>query len=569
MVSQGVELFSAIVSKVGGEYGGISPSLGKWHCGLDSARMMPHISRMSNDFIFENVAAEYPDFLRDESRRTGTAAALAQPRSEEELRVALALARARGWPVTVQGGRTGITGGAVPEGGLIISLNRMNRVLGLRQNGNGHFVLTVQPGVVLQDLRRMLHAREFATTDWGAASLVTLEALRAAPPQNFAPDPTETTATLGGMAACNASGACTFRYGATRRHIAGLRLMLADGDVLALQRGVARAYGREFALLTENQQRLVGRVPDYALPQVKNAAGYFAATDMDLLDLIIGSEGTLGILTELELQLLPAPGARWGLMAFFPNQASAVRFVNSARAAGDARLVALEFFDARALDLLRRVRTRSEALSALPEMPAHFHTAVYAELHAADEDAAGDAATAIAEIITASGGNENASWLAASEHDMEKFKTFRHALPEAVNSLIDERRKMEPTLTKLGTDMAVPDVHLGTILERYERDLAAAGLDYVIFGHIGNNHLHVNILPRNKADYQRGRELYLAWARDVVEWGGTVAAEHGIGKLKAAMLEIMFGVAGIAGMRAVKRVFDPDGRLSPGNLFTP
>jgi len=151
---------------------------------------------------------------------------------------------------------------------------------------------------------------------------------------------------------------------------------------------------------------------------------------------------------------------------------------------------------------------------------------------------------------------------------MEKFKAFRHALPEAVNRLIDERRKVEPTLTKLGTDMAVPDAHLGAILERYERDLAAAGLDYVIFGHIGNNHLHVNILPASKADYQRGRALYLAWARDVVGWGGTVAAEHGIGKLKAPMLEVMFGAAGIAEMRAVKRVFDPEGRLSPGNLFS-
>ena len=522
---------------------------------------------MQPDFISTQVAAEHPDFLRDESRRSGTADALAQPRTEEELRVALALARERGWPVTVQGGRTGITGGAVPEGGLIISLSRMNRVLGLRQNADGRFVLKVQSGVVLQDLRRMLHAREFATDGWDTESLAALAALRAALPQIFAPDPTETTATLGGMVACNASGACTFRYGATRPHVVGLRLMLADGDVLALQRGVARAHGREFALETESQRRLVGRIPNYELPQVKNAAGYFAAADMDLLDLIIGSEGTLGILTELDLQLLSAPGVRWGLMAFFPDQVAAVRFVNGARAAGDAQLVALEYFDAHALDLLRRTRPRSEALTALPEMPAHFHTAVYAELHAADEDAAGDSAAALAEIMTASGGSEDASWLAASEHDMEKFKAFRHALPEAVNSLIDERRKTEPTLTKLGTDMAVPDAHLGAILERYERDLAAAGLDYVIFGHIGNNHLHVNILPASKADYQRGRELYLAWARDVVEWGGTVAAEHGIGKLKAPMLEIMFGAAGIAGMRAVRRVFDPAARLSPGNLF--
>ena len=89
----------------------------------------------------------------------------------------------------------------------------------------------------------------------------------------------------------------------------------------------------------------------------------------------------------------------------------------------------------------------------------------------------------------------------------------------------------------------------------------------MIFGHIGNSHLHVNILPSSAAEYRQGRELYLAWAHAVVKLGGTVAAEHGIGKLKAPMLEIMFGPRGIGGMRALKRVFDPEVRLNPGNLF--
>jgi D-lactate dehydrogenase (cytochrome) len=518
---------------------------------------------MSCDFLFEDVARTHPDFLRDESRRTGRAAALALPRNEAELRAAVLLASERGWSITVQGGRTGLTGGAVPDGGLIINLTRMQRVVGLRQNGAGRFTVTVQPGVVLQDLRRMLATREFDATGWSAESLAALAALRAAPPQFFPPDPTETTATLGGMAACNASGACTFRYGATRRHIVGLRLVLPDGDALALRRGAAQAQGRAFAVETEKHQRREGRLPSYTMPDTKNAAGYFAADNMDLVDLFVGAEGTLGIFSELELQLQPAPVTRWGLLAFFPDRAAAVRCVIAARATGDARLAALEFFDARALDLLRRERPRLAALMALPELPPQFRTALYAELHAPDDDAA----TAAAETIMACGVAENDAWLATTEHELEKFKAFRHALPEAVNRLIDERRKNEPTLTKLGTDMAVPDAHLAATLARYERDLQAAGLDYVIFGHIGNNHLHVNILPTSTADYQRGRELYLAWARDAVQLGGTVAAEHGIGKIKAPMLEIMLGPRGVAEMRALKRVFDPALRLNPGNLF--
>jgi D-lactate dehydrogenase (cytochrome) len=111
---------------------------------------------MHREFIFEGVERTHPDFLRDESRCVGSAEALALPRTEKELCVALAVARERGWAVTVQGGRTGLTGGAVPDGGLIINLTRMNRVLGLRQTADGKFIGIVQPGVVLQDLRRMV-----------------------------------------------------------------------------------------------------------------------------------------------------------------------------------------------------------------------------------------------------------------------------------------------------------------------------------------------------------------------------------------------------------------------------
>lgn len=515
---------------------------------------------MADKVVFDEIDA---GFLRDESRQSGTALALARPRTEDELRDALRLAGERGWPVAVQGGRTGLTGGAVPNGGLIVNLSRMNHITGLRQTHDGRFFLTVQPGVVLQDLRRAIVTCDFDTTGWCQESLTVLTALRAAPKQWFSPDPTETTATLGGMASCNSSGACSFRYGAMRNYVSGVRLMLVDGDVLTLRRGAIRTQGRRFELMTENQCRLSGCLPGYTMPKTKNAAGYFSADAMDPVDLFIGSEGTLGIFTELELQLLPKPAVCWGIMAFFPNQQLAVDFVIAARASGDLQLAALEFFDERSLNVLRRERPNLTAIASLPELPSGFHTAVYAEIHAQDEDSAMETAGR----LTVCGADEESVWMAATEHDMEKFKAFRHALPEAVNRLIDERRKTEPLLTKLGTDMAVPDAHLAEIMEHYTADLQRAGLDYVIFGHIGNNHLHVNILPFTLEDYRTGRELYLSWAQEVVSLGGTVSAEHGIGKIKAPMLKMLFGERGIQEMQVFKRVFDPKFRLSPGTLF--
>jgi D-lactate dehydrogenase (cytochrome) len=519
---------------------------------------------MNSAFIIEEVVRTHPDFLRDESRGMGSADALALPSTEDELCASLAFARERGLSVTVQGGRTGLTGGAVPDGGLVINLTRMNRVSGMRQTAEGNFVGIVQPGVMLQDLRRMLIGREFDTAGWSEASLAALEVFRAAPLHFFPPDPTEATATLGGMAACNASGACTFRYGAMRQHVVALRMVLADGDVVVLRRGEVRAQGLEFVLETENHRRLAGRLPAYTMPDVKNSAGYFAAADMDLLDLFIGSEGTLGIFSELELQFQPVPAVRWGLLAFFSDQATAVQCVLAARALGDMQLAALEFFDCHSLALLRREREHIAELAALPELSSHFHTAVYFEIHAPDDVMAG---ITTEKLLTCGVDGEN-SWMATTTHDMEKFKAFRHALPEAVNRLIDEYRKTEPALTKLGTDMAVPDKCLLAILERYRLDMESAGLDYLIFGHIGDNHLHVNILPASAAEYQCGRDLYREWAADIVKLGGTVAAEHGIGKLKAPLLKTMFGSRGIAEMRVTKRCFDPDMRLNAGNLFS-
>jgi len=167
----------------------------------------------------------------------------------------------------------------------------------------------------------------------------------------------------------------------------------------------------------------------------------------------------------------------------------------------------------------------------------------------------------------ACGGNEDATWLSTSPAEMERLLFFRHAVPESVNLLIDKRRLENPDITKLGTDMAVPDDKLVHIMSMYNRDLDEHKLESVMFGHIGNNHIHVNILPNSLEEYMDGKSLYLEWAREVISLGGTVSAEHGVGKLKTNMLAEMYGQEGISGMLRVKNAFDPEGLLNKGNLF--
>jgi D-lactate dehydrogenase (cytochrome) len=485
----------------------------------------------------ESFQPAHADYLRDESRRVGRADRIAFPRTEAEVLAALAEARAAKLPVTTQGARTGVTGGAVPEGGLILNLAHMDQILSA-ENGE----LRVQPGA-------------------------TLAAIRAAVPPGFyfAPDPTEPSASIGGMISCNSSGALSFLHGPTRNHVLGLRVALLNGDVVDLRRGRDQTAGLRFQLGS-----LSGELPPLRRPAVKNAAGYFVDPDMDLVDLFVGAEGTLGVVTEATLRLLPAPGAVWGLMAFLPSTAAVVGFVDALRQTprdGSAQLAALEYFDSNCLVFLREHADElaSKGIS-VPNLP-DGSACVYAEWHAPDAAAAEAALMATAERLPEFGADPDACILADNPHDIEKLKLFRHSAPEMVNSAIDERRKIHPGLVKLGTDMSVPDARLADVLALYEKDLAASGLEHLIFGHIGANHLHVNILPRHPADYDAGRALYARWAAQVIAWGGSISAEHGIGKLKRDLFRQMAGDAALAQMRTLKKLFDPDNLLNPGTLL--
>jgi D-lactate dehydrogenase (cytochrome) len=495
------------------------------------------------------VPAEY---LRDESRKTGVAEAIAFPRDRSELTALLRAADTAGLPLTPQGARTGIAAGAVPDGGLVINLSRMDRILACCREVPDRTLLRVEPGLPLVLLQRHLSDRRLFPD-----------------PLFFPPDPTEPSATLGGMAACNASGARSFAYGATRRHIEAVTAVLADGDTLTLRRGRERAAGRRFAITTESGRRLEGYLPLLPVPEVKNAAGYAARPDMDLIDLLLGSEGTLAILAELELRLSPAPAGILGIVAFFNEEPQALTLVEQIRqqaaAAPSPLLTAIEYFDAEALLLAHEGAAQTGV--PLPSLPSRGRNAVYLEWALNDgPDAALDRT---ARLVAAAGGNAVDTWVAHETVALGRLKTFRHAVPEQINALIAERARAHPGLTKLGTDFSVPDAKLRPLLRRYREDLTAANLQHVIFGHIGNNHLHVNILPRNMDEYVMGKRLYHSWAAQVVAWGGSISAEHGVGRLKRELLREMVGAEGLKAMRRIKRLFDPAGRLNPGCLFDP
>ena len=527
----------------------------------------------------EAIETQYQTYLVDESRLVGSADAIVFPKGEAELSAILASCYASEVQVTLSGARTGITGGAVPNGGTLISLEKMNQILGLRRDeALGEWLVRCQPGVVLEDLQAaVIHGDFGAMEHWDDASRKALENFREAGAFIYPPDPTETTATIGGTVACNASGARSFHYGPTRCYVHSLRAVLADGSIVALSRGqTCTASNGSFVLEGPDGRKRQGRIPSYTMPSVKNAAGYFAKPHMDLMDLFIGSEGTLAVISEVELRLVSAPGEILGVMAFFPSEPDALGFVRACRGEtveeGEAPLsvrpLALEYFDSNSLNLLRRHKAEAGPSSEIPELSTDAHYAVYVEWPTTEDDFE-ETAIQVIELLERYGSSEDTAWTATDDREVERLKTFRHTLPEAVNQLIGQRQAQWPKLTKLGTDMAVPDSALETMLQTYHSKLNDAELEYVIFGHIGNNHLHANILPRDMTEYEQGKALYLEFAQRAVELGGTVSAEHGIGKLKRDLLLVLYGEEGVEEMRAVKKVFDPQEILNRGNVFVP
>jgi len=448
-------------------------------------------------------------YLSDASGLRGRAEEVLIPENEAALSRILRDATAAGEPVTISGSGTGVTGGRVPDGGWLVSLEKLNTI-------------RVEKG--------------FAVCGAGA-SLSAIQAAAVSTKQFYAPDPTENSASIGGTVATDASGSRSFLYGDTRRHIRALRVVLASGEVLALRRGDKPPF----------------EIPVLPAPDVKkNTAGYFMRAGMDYLDLFIGSDGTLGVVSEVEVTLLDLPKTLFTGVVFFDSDARALDAVDAWRPIDGLRM--LEYVDAASLDVVR---------SRFPEIPAEARAALMIEQDVSGAGPQDDPEEAWLDRLEASGALTDDSWFAASATDRERFRRFRHGLAEAVNEIIRQRGLM-----KANSDFAVPLAKSRDILKLYRDtlDREFPG-QYVIFGHIGDAHVHINVLPPNKAEWDRAMGLMKGFAAAVVAMGGTVSAEHGLGKRKRDYLKLQFSPEQIDKMQALKRRLDPQWLLGRGTLF--
>jgi D-lactate dehydrogenase (cytochrome) len=499
-----------------------------------------------------------PELLYDESRFTlGIPEKVFFPQNLGDLLAVVRDCSRDKTPITVIGGKTGIAGGSVPtDGCTAICFSEMNRILSVAKTPDGIPVLLCEPGITLEKISTFLENPN--TWPYPVTGIGLLDGKQ----WFYPPDPTEMTAQLGGTVATNASGARSFRFGPTRAYVESLSLVFANGDTLTFRRGDCKERNGVFSVTTDQGRAFAVNAPAYRITAIKNASGYYASDNMDLIDLFIGSEGTLGIFSTVGVRLAPKPAFAAGL-SFFPSRNAAFGFASFLR--GQKRVLAIEYFDESALLFLESAK--KDLPFDLPEIAPAKKNAVYWEYWEENSGQFEEQMDKWEESLAEHGSSFENTWSGFEPKETERLKAIRHGIPEAINSAIARYKRECPDIRKISTDTALPAQEFDGVFDWSIEKVTASGLEHAVFGHLGDYHLHINLIPRNSKELTKAKDLYRELMSRAVSAGGTVSAEHGIGKLKTAYLKAMYGEKTIAEMMAIKAVFDPDWLLNRGNLF--
>ncbi len=443
------------------------------------------------------------------------------PSSDVEAAQILREASATGTPLTIQGAMTGVVGGAVPFGGWAMGTEKMSGIIDLEPRNDGTALLRVLPGTRLTDIAATASENGYF----------------------YPPNPSEINASIGGNVSTDASGSSCFKYGSTRNYVERLKVILSTGSLLEIERG--RHFPRDgyFSLADWSGDLSIIPAPRYSHPGVKSSAGYFGGRDIDLIDLFIGSEGTLGFVSEIGLKLLPYSPLSLRGINFYSSRKEAFELVKSLRAShkdGSMDIRAIEFIDQTAFDM-----------TEIPSAPTGTKAAVMLEMENGD-------AASLEKLSVLSDASFD-QWIEYPASSESRIIDLRRSIPARVNEKL--------VFEKMGTDLILPFGRLDEFVNKGLDLPYEFGVSHAVWGHIGHGQFHINLVPQDETEYQWATFTYFKLARTVLSLGGSVAAEHGIGKLKHDYLFQMFGHEGIDNMRGIKRSLDPEMILGRGNIF--
>lgn len=439
-------------------------------------------------------------FCTDASNYPGHAEALVRPKSVSEVAEIVKEANLKKIPVTTIGNRSSLTGSAASLGGWILDTSQMTKIFEI--NPEEKFAIA-ESGIMLSDLKKTI-------LEHGVF---------------YAPDPTsEKECFFGGSIATNASGSRTFKYGSTRKYVRALEVVLASGEILNIRR-----------------------------PEIeKNTFGYLPFQNM--VDIFVGSEGTLGVITKIEVELLEEPENFFGGLVFFKTISDALNFVVNIHAVTPR---AVELFDQYGLNIIKP--------DSPFEIPSFAQAAIFFEQEYRGEEL-GPLLNNWFSFLKNNKAIVDNTIIAEQPKRQEELRTLRHKVP---SYLFEEGGKyVKDGGGKISTDWSVPINKIQEIINYAEELAKEAKIEEpVIYGHIGNGHPHYNFIAKNSIEKQQILEVVHKTCRRVVSLGGTIAAEHGIGKIKKDFVKYQYPQTVINAMKSLKYSLDPNGIMAPGNMF--
>jgi D-lactate dehydrogenase (cytochrome) len=463
----------------------------------------------------------YHEYLKDESGMRGAADSISFPESEAEIGTILQVMRAKKMPVTIQGGRTGVVGSAVPSRGHIMNLCHMNKVKSFFTAEEGEAFLKVEPGITLNELRKAIDRLET--------------------PQAFfwPPDPSESTATVGGIASTDAKGICFHLYGKSVSYVSGIRVMNAEGSVRDLKKG-------QGAIVINGESK-------------------------DLLDVYLGGEGMYGVITELTLRLIPKPKEIWGVGFFFEDQGNGMLFADQLKATSfevqGAEIAAIEYIDPTIIDALEMHKNNMTQIKHFPDVATRISAMVYVEIHGDREAAIEEIAESLMMIGSSFNGDPDKTWAFSGEPEIDKMRNFLHAAAETAILHIEKVHCEDPRITKLGIDISLKEHGLKTLGSRFEKKLQKENLKAVYWGHVGSSSLHIDILPESYGEFVKGKALLETWAERFPAAIGNAITSYGIGKLKKSIFSKTVSKAYVEDIIQLKNQLDKNSFWNPGNMI--
>lgn len=455
-------------------------------------------------------------------------AAVAVPRDAADIAAVIGLAREHGSFVMPRGSGSSMSGGAIGHG-IALDTSRL-REMGAVDSKNR--CVKVGVGVTRGEVERLA----------AAAGL------------RFPVDPSSGEfCTIGGMAATNAAGPHSVRHGPMRPWVLALDCVFANGTTTTVRRGAPASNAAIDRFMRDAHPAIMARSgPASDSKVLKNSSGYGVsayARSLDLVDLLVGSEGTLAVFTAVELALIPAAGASASLLVAFRDLEKAVGAAVAARSHGAA-----------ACELLDRTFLKIAADDGRPlPVPADSEAALLVEVEAHDAAAASADAEALRTLFRSLGADE--SIVAVVPGDEAELWSFRHAASPALAKLGAQFRSMQ-----FIEDAAVPPKSLAAYVRGVREILDRNDTPGVIFGHAGDAHVHVNpLVDTSRRDWRRRVEAILVEVTDLVaRLGGTTSGEHGDGRLRTPLMDRVWSAGERELFAAIKRAFDPDGVLNPG-----